>query len=195
MAFAAVIKHNVRVTTAPLTVAVVQGIANAMAQRIKDRIQSGINVYDKPAPPLKRSPNPKYKSYGDYKVMFGGNNLRDWTRPPAMGKVFERTKIYNIKTKRMAFDIAANRYSYGITMRAMGVLEVGAQRSPGDSILGWFRIGFRNPIAMQRAAFNNQRHRQFGVSPADLSFLNSELMHYLPATITTVPYVGPKGAA
>ena len=52
----------------------------------------------------------------------------------------------------------------GRTMRALNLLDVSANRG---------RIGFSDPVADQRAHFNNARDRQFGVSNTDRNVLRS----------------------
>ena len=55
-----------------------QGFAQVLADTIRARIQSGQNIYDQPAAPLKPG-KPGRRGYPDYKVARGLQPIRDWT--------------------------------------------------------------------------------------------------------------------
>jgi hypothetical protein len=55
-----------------------QGFAQVLADTIKARIQSGQNIYDQAAAPLKPGRDGK-RGYPDYKSARGLNPIRDWT--------------------------------------------------------------------------------------------------------------------
>ena len=55
-----------------------QGFAQVLADSIRVRIQSGQNIYDQPAAPLKPGRNGQ-RGYPDYKSARGLQPIRDWT--------------------------------------------------------------------------------------------------------------------
>ena len=55
-----------------------QGFAQVLADAIRARIQSGQNIYDQAAAPLKPG-KPGYRGYPDYKSARGLQAIRDWT--------------------------------------------------------------------------------------------------------------------
>jgi hypothetical protein len=55
-----------------------QGFGQVLADSIRARIQSGRNIYDQPAAPLKPG-RPGRRGYPDYKSARGLQPIRDWT--------------------------------------------------------------------------------------------------------------------
>jgi hypothetical protein len=109
------------------------GFAQALADSIRARIQSGRNIYDQPAAPLKPG-KPGRRGYPDYKSARGLQPIRDWT--------------WSGHTLRCLKVVTANG-----NRAAIGFLD---EAIPG-----------RRQTASQIAFFNNQRERQWGVSPRD----------------------------
>lgn len=136
--------------------ATMQAIAEPVRLSIYNRIKAAKDVWDNPAPPLKRTiklPNdahgvhiqrgiPKDRGYLGRKIARGRNPIRDWTY----------TKL---------------------TMDSMHVLQVGPRYAV---------IGFSHPLANLRATINNRRWRQFGMSPTD----RAVLMRQVHAVVNTV---------
>jgi hypothetical protein len=122
-------------------------IAEVLRTSVHDRITSGLDVRDNPAPPLRRNLRSTTKTikgqklhyrilnsgsvnelgYAHYKEVRGLNPIRDWVLT-------------------------------GRTMRSLKVLSAAVNRAV---------IGFTDVVSNRRAAINNQRWRQFGVSPND----------------------------
>jgi hypothetical protein len=110
-----------------------QGFAQVLADSIRARIQSGQNIYDQPAAPLKPG-KPGRRGYPDYKAARGLQPIRDWTWS-------------------------------GHTLRCLKVLRANENRAEIgflDEAAPW-----RKQTASQIAFWNNQRERQWGVSPRD----------------------------
>ena len=62
----------------PYTATEMQGFAQVLADSIRARIQSGQNIYDQSAAPLKPGLSGR-RGYPDYKAARGLRPLRDWT--------------------------------------------------------------------------------------------------------------------
>lgn len=75
--FQTVIKRA-RFVYSPYTAAEMQGFAQVLTDSIRARIQSGQNIYDQAAAPLKPG-LPGRRGYPDYKAARGLNPVRDWT--------------------------------------------------------------------------------------------------------------------
>ncbi len=75
--FQTVIKHA-RFIYSPYTATEMQGFAQVLADSIRTRIQSGQNIYDQAAGPLKPG-LPGRRGYPDYKIARGLQPIRDWT--------------------------------------------------------------------------------------------------------------------
>ena len=75
--FQTVIK-SARFVYSPYTATEMQGFAQVLADSIRARIQSGQNIYDQAAAPLK-SGLPGRRGYPDYKAARGLQPIRDWT--------------------------------------------------------------------------------------------------------------------
>jgi hypothetical protein len=67
-----------RFVYSPYTATEMQGFAQVLADSIRARIQSGQNIYDQAAAPLK-SGLPGRRGYPDYKAARGLQPIRDWT--------------------------------------------------------------------------------------------------------------------
>ena len=70
--------RRARFVYSPFTAFEMQGFAQILADTIRQRIQSGQNIYDQAAAPLKPG-KPGRRGYPDYKVARGGQPIRDWT--------------------------------------------------------------------------------------------------------------------
>jgi hypothetical protein len=130
--FQTVIRHA-RFVYSPYSTTEMQGFAQALADSIRGRIQSGQNIYDQPAAPLKPG-KPGRRGYPDYKSARGLQPIRDWT--------------WSGHTLRCLKVLTANE-----NRAAVGFLD---EAKPG-----------RRQTASQIAFYNNQRERQWGVSPHD----------------------------
>lgn len=75
--FQTVLKHA-RFVYSPYTATEMQGFAQVLADSIRARIQSGQNIYDQAAAPLKPG-RPGKRGYPDYKRARGLKPIRDWT--------------------------------------------------------------------------------------------------------------------
>jgi hypothetical protein len=130
--FQTVLKHA-RFVYSPYAATEMQGFAQVLADSIRARIQSGQNIYDQAAAPLKPG-LPGRRGYPDYKAMRGLNPIRDWTWS-------------------------------GHTLRCLKVLTANENRA----VIGFLdeAMSGRRQTASQIAFYNNQRERQWGVSPRD----------------------------
>ncbi len=70
--------RRARFVYSPYTAVEMQGFAQVLADAIRTRIQSGQNIYDQPAAPLKPG-KPGRRGYPDYKSARGLQPIRDWT--------------------------------------------------------------------------------------------------------------------
>src|ERR1035438_1066846 len=75
--FQTVIK-SARFVYSPYTATEMQGFAQVLADSIRARIQSGRNIYDQAATPLKPGLSGR-RGYPDYKSARGLKPIRDWT--------------------------------------------------------------------------------------------------------------------
>jgi hypothetical protein len=143
--FQTVLKHA-RFVYAPYAATEMQGFAQVLADSIRARIQSGRNIYDQAAAPLKPG-LPGRRGYPDYKVARGLQPIRDWT--------------WSGHTLRCLKVLTANE-----NRAAIGFLD---ETLPG-----------RRQTASQIAFYNNQRERQWGVSPRDRAIVLSVMLNYRP---------------
>jgi hypothetical protein len=125
--------RRARFVYSPFTADEMHGFAQVLADSIRARIQSGENIYDQPAAPLKPG-KPGRRGYPDYKSARGLQPIRDWT--------------WSGHTLRCLKVLTANE-----NRAAIGFLD---EAKPG-----------RRQTASQIAFYNNQRERQWGVSPRD----------------------------
>jgi hypothetical protein len=70
--------RRARFTYSPFTAQEMQGFAQLLADTISTRIQSGQNIYDQAAAPLKAGQAGR-RGYPDYKEARGLDPIRDWT--------------------------------------------------------------------------------------------------------------------
>ena len=70
--------RRARFVYSPYTATEMQGFAQVLADSIRARIQSGQNIYDQAAAPLKPGLAGR-RGYPDYKAARGLNPIRDWT--------------------------------------------------------------------------------------------------------------------
>src|SRR5580704_5051396 len=125
--------RKARFVYSPYTSQEMQGFAQVLAHAIKKRIQSGQNIYDQAAAPLKPALSGR-RGYPDYKTARGLQPIRDWTWT---GHTLRCLKVLTVNENRAA----------------IGFLD---EALPG-----------RRQRASQIAFYNNQRERQWGVSPHD----------------------------
>jgi hypothetical protein len=130
--FQTVVRHA-RFVYSPYTSDEMLGFGQLLADTIRARIESGQNIYDQAAAPLKPGRSGR-RGYPDYKAARGLQPIRDWTWT---GHTLRCLKVLNTNE---------NRAVIGFLDEAM----------PG-----------RSQTASQIAFWNNQRERQWGVSPRD----------------------------
>jgi hypothetical protein len=70
--------RRARFVYSPYATTEMQGFALVLADSIRARIQSGQNIYDQPAAPLKPGKTGR-RGYPDYKAARGLQPIRDWT--------------------------------------------------------------------------------------------------------------------
>ena len=70
--------RRARFVYSPYTATEMQGFAQVLADSIRARIQSGRNIYDQAAAPLKPGQSGR-RGYPDYKSARGLKPIRDWT--------------------------------------------------------------------------------------------------------------------
>jgi hypothetical protein len=123
-----------------------QVFAQVLADSIRARIQSGQNIYDQAAAPLKPGKAGR-RGYPDYKSARGLQPIRDW--------------IWTGHTLRCLKVLTANE-----NRAVIGFLD---EAMPG-----------RRQTASEIAFYNNQRERQWGVSPRDRDTLMAVMLNYRP---------------
>ena len=138
--------RRARFVYSPYTATEMQGFAQVLADSIRARIQSGQNIYDQPAAPLKPGKAGR-RGYPDYKAARGLQPIRDWT--------------WSGHTLRCLKVLTANE-----NRAAVGFLD---EAMPG-----------RRQTASQIAFYNNQRERQWGVSPRDRQAVLAVMLNYRP---------------
>jgi hypothetical protein len=138
--------RRARFAYSPFTAQEMQGFAQLLADTIRARIQSGQNIYDQAAAPLKPAKTGR-RGYPDYKAARGLQPIRDWTWT-------------------------------GHTMRCLKVLTANENRA----VIGFLDEAMpgRSQTASQIAFWNNQRERQWGVSPADRQKVIPLIYNYRP---------------
>ena len=129
--------------------ATMQKIAEPLRLSIYQRIKAARDVWDNPAPPLKQVVKPINDSHG---IQI---RLKD---PKYQGYIGR-------KIARGRNPIRDWTYSK-LTMDSLHVLQVGPRYAV---------IGFSHPLENFRAAINNRRWRQFGVSPKDRAVLMAQV--------------------
>lgn len=127
-----------RFVVSPFTAQQMVEIGNACVDSIKARLERAENVYDQPAPPLSMRYRENWRAHK--LVSFGAD------------------RGYRAYKARKAPPAIRNWKLTGRTLRGMRVLRANENRVV---------IGFSDPVAGMRAAINNRRERQFGVSPAN----------------------------
>ena len=140
------ILRRARFVYSPYTAGEMQGFAQVLADMIRARIQSGQNIYDQPAAPLKPGKAGR-RGYPDYKSARGLQPIRDWTWS-------------------------------GHTLRCLKVLTANENRA----VIGFLDEAMpgRKQTASQIAFYNNQRERQWGVSPRDHDALMTIMLNSRP---------------
>jgi hypothetical protein len=141
--------RRARFVYSPYTTPEMLGFAQLLADSIRSRIQSGQNIYDQPAAPLKPG-TPGRRGYPDYKTARGLKPIRDWT--------------WSGHTLRCLKVLTANE-----NRAAIGFLD---EAKPG-----------RRQTASQIAFYNNQRERQWGVSPRDRQALIAAILGEHPIVL------------
>jgi hypothetical protein len=95
--FQTVIRHA-RFIYSPYTSDEMLGFAQLLADTIRARIQSGQNIYDQAAAPLKQG-LPGRRGYPDYKAARGLQPIRDWTWS---GHTLRCLKVLTVNENRAA---------------------------------------------------------------------------------------------
>jgi len=141
--------RRARFVYSPYTAYEMQGFAQVLADSIRARIQSGQNIYDRAAAPLKPG-LPGRRGYPDYKTARGLKPIRNWTWS-------------------------------GHTLRCFKVVNVNENRA----VIGFLDEVFpgRSQTASQIAFWNNQRERQWGVSPRDRQTVLAVMLGYRPFVV------------
>jgi hypothetical protein len=141
--------RRARFVYSPYTSYEMQGFAQVLADSIRTRIQSGQNIYDQAAAPLKPG-QPGRRGYPDYKAARGLKPIRDWTWS-------------------------------GHTLRCLKVLTVNENRA----VIGFLDEAMpgRRQTASQITFWNNQRERQWGVSPRDREAVLRVMLGYRPLVV------------
>jgi hypothetical protein len=129
--FQTVIKRA-RLVYSGYTATEMQGFAQVLADSIRARIQSGQNIYDQAAAPLKPGLSGR-RGYPDYKSARGLNPIRDWT--------------WSGHTLRCLKVLTANENRAAIVFLDEAFLDVGSRRrrSPPST------TGVRHSGACRRA--------------------------------------------
>ncbi len=141
--------RRARFVYSPYAAYEMQGFAQVLADTIRARIQSGQNIYDQPAAPLKPG-KPGRRGYPDYKSARGLQPIRDLTWS---GHTLRCLKVLTVNENRAA----------------IGFLD---EAMPG-----------RKQTASQIAFYNNQREREWGVSPRDREALLAVMLNYRPLVV------------
>lgn len=138
--------RRARFVYSPYTNQEMLGFGQLLADTIRARIQSGQNVFDQAAAPLKPA-KPGHRGYPEYKTARGLQPIRDWTWT-------------------------------GHTLRCLKVLQVNENRA----VIGFLddTLPGRAHTASQIAFYNNERERQWGVSPRDREVLLAAIRNYRP---------------
>jgi hypothetical protein len=152
--------RKARFAVGPFTPQVMLAIGTAVNADIGRRLDAGLDVEDRLAPPLKARVNSPNNSNG----------------VQIARRVYQDLGYKGRKLKKGLNPIRDWRFS-GRTRRAMRVLTAG----PGLSILG-----FSDPEAAKRAAINNRRWRQYGMSPMNKRVLLAQVEMYSGSAISVV---------
>ena len=90
--------RKARFVYSPYTSEEMQGFAQILADAIKKRIQSGLNIYDQPAASLKPGKS-GHRGYPDYKSARGIDPIRNWTWT---GHTLRCLKVLSVNENRAA---------------------------------------------------------------------------------------------
>ena len=124
--------RKARFVYSPYTGQEMQGFAQVLADSIRKRIQSGQNIYDQAAAPLKPGRN-GHRGYPDYKTARGLQPVRDWTwsghtlrclkvltaneNRAAIGFLDERLPGRNMTASQIAFYNNLRERQWGVSDR------------------------------------------------------------------------------
>ena len=149
--FITVVRHA-RFVYSPYTPYEMNAFAQVLADSIRTRIQSGRNMFDQPAAPLKQGPRGT-AGYPGLKSARGLQPIRDWTWT---GHTLRCLKVLRANENRAE----------------IGFLD---EAFPGR------RTKSGTPItASQIAFYNNQREHQWGVSERDRQAVEAIIRAYRP---------------
>ena len=95
-------------STPPYIATEMQGFAQVLADSIRARIQSGQNIYDQAAAPLKPG-KPGRRGYPEYKAARGLQPIRDWTWS---GHTLRYLKVLTAKRPRASEPARASEGAY-----------------------------------------------------------------------------------
>lgn len=155
--------RKARFSVGPFSSQVMLAIGNAVNMDLGRRLDEGLDVDDRVAPPLKSRVNSPNNSAGVQVSL----------------RVFQDRGYKARKLKKGLNPIRDWRFT-GRTRRAMRVLTVG----PGLAILG-----FSDPEAAKRAAANNRRWRQYGMSPANKKVFLAQVVMFSRDVVKVVSKV------
>ena len=97
--------RRARFVYSPYTTTEMQGFAQVLADSIRARIQSGQNIFDQGAAPLKPG-RPGRRGYPDYKTARGLQPIRDWTWS---GHTLRCLKVLTVNENRAAIGFLDER--------------------------------------------------------------------------------------
>lgn len=141
-----IVRSRQPVTSLDYTPQQMAEIGEVGRQSMYDRMRLGVDVNDRVAPPLKRPV--KAAGSGPFVNAKGEFSL-----------VREVKGYPHYKVVKYGGKPIRDWWRTGQTLRAMKVI-----RASVNQVI----IGFTTPLANKRASLNNQRWRQFGLSPRDL---------------------------
>jgi hypothetical protein len=124
--FQTVIK-SARFVYSPYTATEMQGFGHVLADSIRARIQSGQNIYDQAAAPLKPGSSGR-RGYPDYKAARGLRPVRDWTWS---GHTLRCLKVLTANENRAAIGVLE---SVGKANTALDSFEKKSESSHGQVI-------------------------------------------------------------
>src|SRR5579864_6274346 len=98
--------RRARFVYSPYTATEMQSFAQVLADSIRTRIQSGQNIYDRAAAPLKPGKSGRH-GYPDYKTARGLQPIRDWTWS---GHTLRCLKVLTVNENRAAIGFLDERF-------------------------------------------------------------------------------------
>lgn len=152
--------RKARFVVGPFTPQVMLAIGGAVNADIGRRLDAGLDVDDRMAPPLKATVASANNSKGVQIVQ----------------RVFQDRGYKGRKLRKGLSPIRDWKFT-GRTRRSMRVLSAGANTAV---------LGFSDAEAAKRAAINNRRWRQYGMSPANRRVFEVQILSYARAAVSVV---------